>query len=166
MKVPTLDVAGLELGSSTKIASFGLSTPAGSLTTLTVPRWNPRGLFYVPGVRLQGRREDTGGCGRRLWSRRYRKRRSQGLGNPGGLVGQQKLSSCRIWEKKLKEWKQGRGHRQASRLRRSIPDSLFIKIRGGKSALEIWEALSAIFQNKSRNGCCKLASEAPVGALR
>ena len=53
------------------------------------------------------------------------------------------------WEKKVKEWKQGEAIVK-QQIAKSIPDSLFIKIRGAKSAFEIWEALSTVFQKQSR----------------
>ncbi len=76
-----------------------------------------------------------------------------GMEGPKDLEPPEDLSAVEAllvqdWEKKVKEWKQGEAIVK-QQIVASIPDSLFIKIRGGKSALEIWEVLSAIFQNKS-----------------
>ena len=53
------------------------------------------------------------------------------------------------WRNELKEWKQGEAIVK-QQIAATIPDSLFMKIRGKTTALKIWEALQGDFQNKSR----------------
>lgn len=53
------------------------------------------------------------------------------------------------WTKELKLWKQGEAIVK-QQIAATIPDSLFMKIRGKTTALEIWNALSREFQNKSK----------------
>ena len=53
------------------------------------------------------------------------------------------------WTKELKLWKQGEAIVK-QQIAATIPDSLFMKIRGKTTALEIWNALSKEFQNKSK----------------
>ena len=53
------------------------------------------------------------------------------------------------WQDKVKTWKQGEAVVK-QQIAATIPDSLFMKIRGKGSASEIWEALISNFQNKSR----------------
>jgi len=49
------------------------------------------------------------------------------------------------WKKELKVWKQGEAVVK-QQIAGSIPDSLFMKIRGLPSAREIWKALTNDFQ--------------------
>jgi uncharacterized membrane protein YgcG len=53
------------------------------------------------------------------------------------------------WRKELKVWKQGEAVVK-QQIAASIPDSLFMKVRNEMTAFNIWKALSAIFQTKSR----------------
>ncbi|KAF8179446.1 hypothetical protein BJ912DRAFT_855628, partial [Pholiota molesta] len=53
------------------------------------------------------------------------------------------------WRKELKVWKQGEAVFK-QQIAASIPDSLFMKVRNETTAFNIWKALSAIFQTKSR----------------
>ncbi|KAF8074878.1 hypothetical protein FPV67DRAFT_1376124, partial [Lyophyllum atratum] len=53
------------------------------------------------------------------------------------------------WKKALKLWRQGEAVVK-QQIAGTIPDSLFMKIRGFGTAQEIWEALAGDFQNKSR----------------
>jgi len=53
------------------------------------------------------------------------------------------------WLKELKVWKQGEAVVK-QQIAATIPDSLFMKIRGKSSALEIWESLADAFQARSR----------------
>ncbi|KAG6914717.1 hypothetical protein DXG01_015766, partial [Tephrocybe rancida] len=52
------------------------------------------------------------------------------------------------WKKDLKAWKQGKAIVK-QQIAGTIPDSLFMKIRGHETAFGIWEALAGDFQNKS-----------------
>jgi len=52
------------------------------------------------------------------------------------------------WEEKLKTWKQGEAVVK-QQIAATIPDSLFMKVQGKGTALEIWKVLMADFQNKS-----------------
>ena len=52
------------------------------------------------------------------------------------------------WQEQVKMWKRGEAVIK-QQIAATIPDSLFIKIRGKGSASEIWEALTSNFQNKS-----------------
>ena len=53
------------------------------------------------------------------------------------------------WTKELKIWKQGEVIVK-QQIAATIPDSLFMKIRGKTTALEIWNTLAKEFQNKSK----------------
>ena len=53
------------------------------------------------------------------------------------------------WKKSLKVWRQEEAIVK-QQIAGTIPDSLFMKIRGSGSARDIWDALSKDFQNKSR----------------
>jgi len=53
------------------------------------------------------------------------------------------------WKEKLRVWKLGQAIVK-QQIAATIPDSLFMKIRGKGTAYEIWEALTNDFQNKSR----------------
>ncbi|KAF8058195.1 hypothetical protein FPV67DRAFT_1358211, partial [Lyophyllum atratum] len=53
------------------------------------------------------------------------------------------------WKKAVKLWRQGEAVVK-QQIAGTIPDSLFMKIRGFGTAREIWEALAGDFQNKSR----------------
>ena len=53
------------------------------------------------------------------------------------------------WKEKAKVWRQGEAIVK-QQIAATIPDSLFMKIRGKESAYEIWQALTSEFQNKSR----------------
>ena len=53
------------------------------------------------------------------------------------------------WKKELKHWKQGEAIIK-QQIAATIPDSLFMKIRGKTTALKIWDALTKEFQNKSK----------------
>jgi len=53
------------------------------------------------------------------------------------------------WKKELKLWKQGEAIVK-QQIATTIPDSLFMKIRGKTTALEIWNTLKKEFQNKSK----------------
>ncbi|KAJ7277624.1 hypothetical protein C8J57DRAFT_1060504, partial [Mycena rebaudengoi] len=53
------------------------------------------------------------------------------------------------WKKDLKVWTQGEAIVK-QQITGTIPDSLFMKIRNKKTALEIWSALANEFQKKSR----------------
>lgn len=53
------------------------------------------------------------------------------------------------WKKEMKTWKQGEAVVK-QQIAGTIPDSLFMKIRGKGSAKEIWDALASDFQKKSR----------------
>ncbi|KAF8055422.1 hypothetical protein FPV67DRAFT_1363413, partial [Lyophyllum atratum] len=53
------------------------------------------------------------------------------------------------WKKALKLWRQDEAVVK-QQIAGTIPDSLFMKIRGFGTAQEIWEALAGDFQNKSR----------------
>ncbi|KJA26561.1 hypothetical protein HYPSUDRAFT_123358, partial [Hypholoma sublateritium FD-334 SS-4] len=53
------------------------------------------------------------------------------------------------WKKEVKTWRQGEAIVK-QQIAGTIPDSLFMKIRGKGSAREIWEALAGDFEKKSR----------------
>ncbi len=53
------------------------------------------------------------------------------------------------WKKEVKTWRQGEAVVK-QQIAGTIPDSLFMKIRGKGSAREIWEALAGDFEKKSR----------------
>ncbi len=53
------------------------------------------------------------------------------------------------WQANMKIWKMGEAVVK-QQIAATIPDSLFMKIRGKGNALEIWKALTVDFQNKSR----------------
>ncbi len=53
------------------------------------------------------------------------------------------------WQANMKIWKMGEAVVK-QQIATTIPDSLFMKIRGKGNALEIWKALTADFQNKSQ----------------
>jgi len=53
------------------------------------------------------------------------------------------------WKKELKLWKQGEAIVKQE-IAATIPDLLFMKIRGKTTALEIWNTLKKEFQNKSK----------------
>ena len=54
------------------------------------------------------------------------------------------------WNKELKTWKQGEAIIK-QQIAATIPDSLFMKIRGKGNALEIWSSLTNEFEKKSRS---------------
>jgi len=54
------------------------------------------------------------------------------------------------WKKKLKIWKQGEAIVK-QQIAATIPDSLFMKIRGKGNALEIWSSLTKEFEKKSQS---------------
>ncbi len=146
MKVPTLDVAGLNwvIYKDRFLWSIDarrlLDHVDGSALEPKRPVLRPR-RAAAAGVRTPAAAAAAGAG-------------DTGTEGPKDLETPEDLSAAETllvqdWEKKLKEWKQGEAIVK-QQIAASIPDSLFIKIRGGKSALEIWEALSAIFQNKSR----------------
>ena len=54
------------------------------------------------------------------------------------------------WKKELKIWKQGEAIVK-QQIAATIPDSLFMKIRGKGNALEIWSSLTKEFEKKSRS---------------
>ena len=62
-------------------------------------------------------------------------------------VEQKKLED--EWKKELKEWKQGEAITK-QQIASSIPDSLFMKVRGKGSAYEIWKELGSHFEKRSR----------------
>ena len=53
------------------------------------------------------------------------------------------------WKKDLKEWKQGEAITK-QQIASSIPDSLFMKVRGKGSAYEMWKELGSHFEKRSR----------------
>ena len=53
------------------------------------------------------------------------------------------------WKKAVKEWRQGEAVVK-QQIAGTIPDSLFMKIRGKGTAREIWDGLGDDFQKKSR----------------
>jgi hypothetical protein len=53
------------------------------------------------------------------------------------------------WRKAVKEWRQGEAVVK-QQIAGTIPDSLFMKVRGKDTAREIWDGLGNDFQKKSR----------------
>ena len=53
------------------------------------------------------------------------------------------------WKRELKLWKQGEAIIK-QQIAAMIPDSLFMKIQGKMTVLEIWNTLKKEFQNKSK----------------
>lgn len=75
-------------------------------------------------------------------------------GNDTGVMVQTPFTAdeekeIKEWKVELKEWKQGEAVVK-QQIATTISDSLFMKIRGKGTALEIWESLKGDFQNKSR----------------
>ena len=66
-----------------------------------------------------------------------------------GVVHEEEERREREWKAELKDWRRGEAVVK-QQVAATIPDSLFMKIRGRGTALEIWEALQAEFQNRSR----------------
>ena len=74
-----------------------------------------------------------------------------GTGDSGAVEELTEADKKRLeeWTEKLRVWKLGEAVVK-QQIAATIPDSLFMKIRGKGTAHEIWEALTKDFQNKSR----------------
>ena len=108
--------------------------------------YKDRFLWAVDARGLLGHVDGTGGEPRKPPVKQVKTTGDDGKVSEEDDPTDEKLTA---WEDKLKVWRQGEAVVK-QQIAATIPDSLFMKIRGKGSAREIWEAIAADFQNKSR----------------
>ncbi len=163
MKVPTLDVAGPELGHLQRTASFGRLTHRGLLDHVDRFHDGTREACSTSQACGCGRREDTGGYGRG-WSKAIQERKVPRTWNPRRLVGSGNSPRAGLGEE-TQGVEAGGGHRQAADCGEHPRFSLHQNPWREIGSRDLGGIVSN-FPEQIPDGCCKPASEAPVGALR